>query len=99
MARMTASHKTQIIIALITLVGGIAVAVLTSWDKLFPPARSAGGNQAVEVRAAAPVALDAPQESLERLKASQEAVLNRGAGALEDITRQIDAQSANLQGR
>jgi hypothetical protein len=99
MARMTASHKTQIIIALITVMGGIIVALLTSWDKFFPPAP---GPAPVENRTAAPQPAPAPlpgetpTEAAARLKQAQEDVLNRSASTLEDISRQIDAQSANL---
>ena len=99
MARMTASHKTQIIIALITVMGGIIVALLTSWDKFVPSAPAPTPlHNLVEAPQPAPAPLpgETPTEAAARLKHAQEDVLNRSAGALEDISRQIDAQSANL---
>ena len=99
MARMTATHRTQIIIALITVAGGIIVALLTSWDKFFPPAPPAAENRqpAAQSNTAAPVGGEDPAKAaLERLHESQAGTLNRGADALDDISRQIDAQSANL---
>jgi len=102
MARMTSTHKVQIIIALITVTGGILVALLTSWDKFFPP--PPGPPAPVVQPGPAPMPMPLPvagmpsAEALERLKQSQEDVVNRSASALDDITDQIDAQSANLAG-
>ena len=95
MARSSQAHRTQITIAVITMITGIVVALIANLDKLFPPDTP---PQAQSQPQPAPSALETPGEATsaaQRLKESEERAIIEYANTLDDITRQIEAQSAN----
>jgi hypothetical protein len=97
MARISQAHRTQITIAVITMITGIAVAFIANLDKIFPrDTPPQAQNQAQ--RAPPPSALQSEDGALpaaQRLKESEERAMIEYANAIDDITRQIEAQSAN----
>ena len=88
MARDTG--RIQIIVALITVAGGIAVAWIST--RHHEPARPTE-VQAQQAPAAAPGG--APPEALQNLSNRQAAALGAETKALDDVTRQIEAAGAN----
>ncbi len=83
---MADSSRTPIIVALITVTGGLGAALIANWDKVFsnmPP-------PVVDGRAASfPATSDV--SGAQRLSDSQGAAFNAAAGALDGVTRQIEA--------
>jgi hypothetical protein len=88
MARDTG--RIQIIVALITVAGGIIVAWITT--RHHEPERAAE-VQAQQAPAVAPSG--APPEGVRNLSNSQASALGAETKALDDVTRQIEAAGGN----
>jgi hypothetical protein len=91
MARDTG--RIQIIVALISVAGAIAVAWITT--RHHEPERAAE-VQAQQAPAAAPSG--APPEALQNLSNKQAQTLAAETKALDDVTRQIEAVGSNRTG-
>ncbi|WP_380876142.1 hypothetical protein [Sphingomonas sp. DBB INV C78] len=95
MAEDRGAHTTQIIVAVIGLVGAIAAALFGNWDKVIG---RQGGTTPSEAATAAQVAtVPPPTQSAEQLGKAQERALDASTAALDDIASQIDGANQARQ--
>ena len=100
MARRSRAHRLEITLALIAGAVAIITALIANLDKIVP--RDPPPQPQAESRTQAPApagqpAGGVPTEAVERLSNSQERALTDYANALDDISRKVEAASANSQ--
>ena len=83
---MAETGKTAIIVTLITVAGGVGVALIGNWDKLF----GSSAKQPVAVQSSLVPGAGA-DPGLARLHDSQGAAYKAAGDALDSVTRQIEA--------
>jgi len=99
-------HRTEITVAIIAMISVVLVAFIANIDKIFgsdpaPPPVNQAQAQPPSPQPAAPqpvAGLDAGTMAAgQNLSEAERQALDRYANSINDITRQIDAQNANLQ--
>ena len=97
--RPSQGHKTEITVAIIAMIGAVLVAFIANVDKIFADDPRPSAQAQPQPAPVQPVALpDAgTAQAAQNLSDSQKEALERYTNTINDITRQIDAQNANLQ--
>ena len=97
-------HRTEITVAIIAMVSAVLVAFIANIDKIFgsdpapPPTNQAQAPSPQPVGPQLVPGLDAGTAvAAQNLSDAEREALERYANSINDISRQIDAQNANLQ--